>query len=122
MAFTSVILICAAAYLILLWMASRHDDLVVDPPDAPITELPKAGATAITGLYYILPIVILIWCITLERLSPAFSAFWATIAMITVALTQHPLKALMRGSGNIGAARRRGSASGSTAWCPVRAT
>ena len=54
---------------------------------------------AITGLYYVLPIVILIWCIVLERLSPALSAFWATMAMIAVTLTQHPLKALFRGAG-----------------------
>jgi len=79
-AFTAVIILCSVAYLILLFLASRHPDLVVDHPDAPIVELPKAGATAITGLYYILPIVILIWCIIVERLSPALSAFWATIA------------------------------------------
>jgi TRAP-type uncharacterized transport system fused permease subunit len=36
---------------------------VVDDPNAPVEELPRAGATAITGLYFILPIVILIWCI-----------------------------------------------------------
>ena len=107
-AFPIVIILCSVGYLILLWLASRQDDLVVDAPDAPILELPKAGATAITGLYYILPIVILIWCIIIERLSPAFSAFWATIAMIAVALTQHPLKAMMRGTGNIGAAVKRG--------------
>lgn len=107
-AFLAVVIICAVAYLVLLWLASRHDDLVVDPPDAPITELPRAGATAITGLYYILPIVILIWCIIIERLSPSLSAFWATIAMITVALTQHPIKAMFRGTGNLAAAFRRG--------------
>ncbi|MEM9632483.1 MAG: TRAP transporter permease [Pseudomonadota bacterium] len=107
-AFPVVVLGCAAAYLVLLWLASRYPDLVVDPPDAPITELPRAGATAITGLYYILPIVILIWCIMIERLSPSLSAFWATIAMITVALTQHPIKALMRGDGDISTAARRG--------------
>lgn len=107
-AFPVVAILCATGYLILLWFASRHDDLVVDPPDAPITELPRAGATAITGLYYILPIVILIWCIIVERLSPSLSAFWATIAMIIVALTQHPIKAMFRGTGNLGAAFRRG--------------
>ena len=96
-AFLFVTGLCVVAYLILLYLASRHPDLVVDAPDAPILELPKAGATAITGLYYILPIVILIWCIIIERLSPALSAFWATIAMIIVTLTQHPLKALFRG-------------------------
>jgi len=108
LAFPIVLVICAAGYLILLWFASREPDLVVDPPDAPVLELPPAGKTAITGLYYILPIVILIWCIIIERLSPAFSAFWATIAMIVVALTQHPLKAIMRGEGNLGPAIMRG--------------
>ena len=85
-AFPIVIVLCTVAYLILLWFASRYDDLVIDDPNAPITELPRAGATAMTGLYYILPIIILIWCIVIERLSPAFSAYWATLAMITVAL------------------------------------
>ena len=108
MAFPIVIVLCTVAYLILLWFASRYDDLVIDDPNAPITVLPPAGATAMTGLYYILPIVILIWCIVIERLSPAFSAYWATLAMITVALTQHPLKAMMRGQGNLGGAFKRG--------------
>ncbi len=108
LAFPIVAVGCAVAYIVLLWLASKHPDLVVDDPDAPITELPRAGETAITGLYFILPIVILIWCIMLERLSPALSAFWATIAMIVVALTQHPLKALMRGSSDIAQACRQG--------------
>ncbi|MFK7943313.1 MAG: TRAP transporter permease [Paracoccaceae bacterium] len=107
-AFPIVIGLCTVSYLILLWFASRLPDLVIDDPDAPITELPKAGETAMTGLYYILPIVILIWCIVIERLSPAFSAFWATLAMIAVTLTQHPLKAMMRGEGRLGAALARG--------------
>ena len=107
-AFMIIAIGCAILYLILLWLASRHPDLTVDSPDAPITELPAAGATAITGLYYILPIVILIWCIIIERLSPGLSAFWATIAMITVALTQHPIKAFFRGTGNFSTAFKRG--------------
>jgi TRAP transporter 4TM/12TM fusion protein len=107
-AFLIVCIGVSAAYILLLWLASRHPDLVVDDPNAPITELPRAGATAITGLYFILPIVILIWCIVVERLSPALSAFWATIAMITVALTQHPIKSLMRGDGEVSNAVRRG--------------
>lgn len=110
MAFATAIVLCAVAYLALLWLASKQEDLVVDDPNAPILELPKAGPTALTGLYYILPIVILIWCILIERFSPALSAFWATIAMITVALTQHPLKAMMRGQSDIGGAMRRGFA------------
>jgi TRAP transporter 4TM/12TM fusion protein len=103
-AFLIVCIGCGAAYLYLIWLASRQPDLVVDPPDAPILELPRAGETAITGLYYILPIVILIWSIVVERLSPALSAFWATIAMIIVILTQDALKSYFRGTGNYKAA------------------
>jgi TRAP transporter 4TM/12TM fusion protein len=107
-AFPVVVVLCLCIYLTLLWLASRQPDLLVDSPDAPILELPQAGATAITGLYFLLPIVILIWCIMLERLSPTLSAFWASVAMITIALTQHPLKAMMRGGGELGDAFRRG--------------
>ncbi|MEM1385088.1 MAG: TRAP transporter permease [Pseudomonadota bacterium] len=108
-AFLIIACLCGAAYLVLLFLASRQPDLEVDDPDAPITELPRVGATAITGLYFILPIVILIWCIIVERLSPSLSAFWATMAMIFVALTQHPLKAIMRGQfGSLGTATSRG--------------
>ena len=101
---------CAGGYLFLLKLASRLPDLIVDDPDAPITELPPAGATAITGLYYILPIVILIWSIVIERLSPGLSAFWAAITMVIVSLTQHPIKAFFRGSGNYRAAFETGKA------------
>ena len=106
--FTVVVVLCSVVYLILVWFASQKDDLTVDAPDAPITELPRAGATAITGLYYILPIVILIWCIVLERLSPSFSAFWAMVAITIVAVTQHPLKALFRKTGNLSQEFRKG--------------
>ncbi len=108
-AFSAVVLLCSILYLVLLWLASRRPDLVVDAPDAPITELPRAGATAVTGLYFLLPIVILIWCIMIERLSPTLSAFWASLAMTVIALTQHPLKALFRWQGEFGAAFGRGA-------------
>jgi len=96
------------AYLVLLWIAAKRPDLKVDDPDAPVEELPRAGDVALTGLYFLLPIVILIWCIMIERLSPATSAFYATVAMIFIALTQHPLKAFFRGTGNFAAEAARG--------------
>lgn len=108
-AFWVVAVGCSLLYLYLLKLAAKHPDLHVDDPNDPITELPKAGATAITGLYYILPIIILIWCIIIERLSPALSAFWATIAMLIVALTQHPIKAFFRGAGDYRAAFKKGA-------------
>ena len=50
-----------------------------------------------TGLYY-LPIVA-IWCLMIERVA-GFAAYWATIAMIFIMLTQHPPKAFFRGQGS----------------------
>ena len=65
-------------------IAARQPDLEVDDPERPDHRDSARRGDAITGLYYLLPIVILIWCIMLERLSPTLSAFWAAIAMITV--------------------------------------
>lgn len=87
------------AYLVLIKWASTFPDLEVDDPDAPFVELPEPGPVAKTGAYYILPVVVLIWNLMIERLSPGLSAFWATFAMIFVMLTQHPLKAMFRGEG-----------------------
>ncbi len=108
-AFAVVLALCTTAYLALLWLGSRTPDLEIDDPDAPIVALPRAGETALKGLHFLLPIVILIWCIIVERLSPGFSALWATLAMIAIALTQHPIKALMRGrGGELASAAARG--------------
>ncbi len=107
-AFPIVIVLCTAFYLVLIWFSAQRPELTVDAPDAPIKELPKAGETTISGLYYVIPIIILIWCIVIERLSPAFSAFWAMVAITTVALTQHPIKAFLRKTGGFANEFKRG--------------
>ena len=99
--FTTVSIMIAGSYLFLIWIASRHPDLKVDDPNAPIIELPNAGSVAVTGLHFLLPIVILIWCILIERFSPGLSAFYTTITMIVIVLTQHILKSLFRGEYNL---------------------
>ncbi|MCP4185622.1 MAG: TRAP transporter permease [Hyphomicrobiales bacterium] len=99
----TVMAIMAFFYLILAYMASKHPDLEEDDPEAPMTELPPAGKTAITGLYFLLPIILLLWCIlpSPERLSAHLSAFYACLAMIFVAVTQKPLKAIFRGESQL---------------------
>ena len=110
MSFLSAIGIITVAYLVLLWTASKREDFPKEDPEAPILELPPAGETAIKGLYYLLPIVLLMWCIlpTPNKLSAHLSAFYACIAMIMIALSQHALKALMRGEANPMSRIRRG--------------
>ncbi|MHA1166057.1 MAG: TRAP transporter permease [Alphaproteobacteria bacterium] len=88
------------AYLGLISWAAKYPDLEIDDPEAPLLELPDPGPVAKTGYYFGLPVVVLIWCLMIERFSPGLSAFWATIAMIFVLLTQHGLKAMFRGEGD----------------------
>jgi len=86
-----------ASYLFLVYVASKVPDL----PNEDITELPKVGVTVLSGLYYLLPVVVLVWLLTVERLSPDLSAFWATIFMIFIVLTQKPLIDFFRGKKEI---------------------
>ncbi|SDR06125.1 TRAP transporter permease [Pseudovibrio sp. Tun.PSC04-5.I4] len=94
--FPVVLLLFVVGYLYLAYVAAQVPDLEVDDPNAPIKELPAAGDVGRTGYYYILPIVVLIWCILVERFSPSLSAFYATMAMVFIVVTQHPLKAYFR--------------------------
>ncbi|MBW2178597.1 MAG: TRAP transporter permease, partial [Deltaproteobacteria bacterium] len=88
-----VSLLLFVAYLLLLYVACRVPELDTSKE---IDELPELGKTAQAGLYFLLPIVVLMWCLVVERLSPALSAFWATVLLIFIVLTQRPLKGVFR--------------------------
>ena len=97
-----------AAYLTLLWIGAQQPELELDDPNAPVFELPETRPTLLSGLHYLLSVVVLIWCLMIEQMSPALSAFWATAFMIFVMLTQRPIIATLRGRGNVGAALKHG--------------
>lgn len=84
------------AYVGLVWYATRVPPLALDDPNSPVLEMPEVAPTVKSGLYYLLPVVILIWCLIVERLSPGLSAFWAVVFMMFIMLTQRPLLALFR--------------------------
>ncbi|SES24658.1 TRAP transporter, 4TM/12TM fusion protein [Tranquillimonas rosea] len=95
------------AYLALLWIASK-EEVPQLAADEPVTELPKPGPTVRSGLHFILPVVVLVWALMIDRLSPGLSAFWAASFMIFILVTQRPILAVMRGQGRLGAAVRHG--------------
>ena len=84
-------------YLALIRFAAQYPELHMDDPNAAIVTLPEVGPTVKSGLYFLLPVVVLVWCLTVERLSPGLSAFWATVFMTLVVLTHKPLKSMFRG-------------------------
>ncbi|MBW1634667.1 MAG: TRAP transporter permease [Deltaproteobacteria bacterium] len=88
-----VCILLAISYLLLLWYACKVPEL---DTDTDIKELPDLGETAQAGYYFLLPVVVLMWCLTVERLSPSLSAFWATVLMFVIVLTQRPLKGFFR--------------------------
>lgn len=82
-----------AAYLLLLAFACKVPELDTSQE---IDKLPPLFKTAQAGFYFLLPVVVLMWCLVVERLSPALSAFWAAVLLMFIVLTQWPLKSFFR--------------------------
>ncbi|MCL3881888.1 TRAP transporter permease [Marivita sp. GX14005] len=100
------LVLLGVAYIALVYLASKFPDLKVDKSEEKAVSAPRLTPTFLGGAYFALPIFVLVWNLMvrtehLDRLSPALSAFWATIAMIIVALTHRPLKALFRGESEL---------------------
>ncbi|SDH36549.1 TRAP transporter, 4TM/12TM fusion protein [Vibrio xiamenensis] len=81
-------------YVALLKVSAKYADQAPEI-DEQLTEVPDPGPTVKSGLHFLLPIVVLVWCLTVERFSPGLSAFWATVFMIFILITQRPLMALI---------------------------
>ncbi len=91
-AFSVIVAILAVLYVALLYVASKVPDLGTED----IEELPEVGPTARAGLHYILPVVVLVWLLTVERYSPELSAYWASMFMMFIVITQKPLMDFFR--------------------------
>ncbi|MBM3582656.1 MAG: DUF3394 domain-containing protein, partial [Alphaproteobacteria bacterium] len=70
--------------------------------------LPDTWPTVRTGLHFLIPIVVLLWCLMVELLSPGLAAFWATATMIAILATQRPIIAWFRGGRALSAAFGQG--------------
>mgnify|MGYP001790998461 FL=1 len=87
-------------YLALVYLAAQTDDLEPDDPNAEVVELPDLAKIYKSGLYYLLPIIVLVYFLMIERKSPGLSAFWATFLLFGILITQKTLKAMFRGEAN----------------------
>ena len=88
-----VAVIIFVAYVALIALACKVPEL---DTSTQIDELPELAPTAQAGYYFLLPIVVLMWCLVVERFSPSLSAYWATVLLIFIVLTQRPLKGFFR--------------------------
>ena len=76
-----------AGFVYSVWVAAREpdlpDDIDIDNPVLP----PTPGRRCKAGLHFLIPIGVLLWCLMVEELSPALSAFWAIVAQIVLMAT-----------------------------------
>lgn len=100
-------LLLLGLYHYTVWVAARCPDLP-DDVDVENPVLPDTWPTVKAGIHFLIPIGVLIWCLMIEELSPALSAFWATVSLIVLMGTQRPLIALLRRRGGADAGLRRG--------------
>ncbi|WP_314926303.1 TRAP transporter permease [Aeromonas piscicola] len=98
-ALPGIALLLAITYLGLLKIAASNEPLAAEDPDKPLLELPNTRAVLLTGLHFLLPVVVLVWCLMVERLSPGLSAFWGTVMLVIILLTQRPLLNWLRSDG-----------------------
>ena len=83
------------SYVFLLFIGSQSPKLN-DSTDQDLGALPAPGEIFKSGMYYLLPVVVLVWCLMVERLSPGLSAFWAALLTIFMILTKPYLEDLFR--------------------------
>jgi TRAP transporter 4TM/12TM fusion protein len=86
----------AALYVYSIRVAARCPDL---PPDIDVNNprLPETWPTVKAGLHFMIPIGVLLWCLMIEELSPALSAFWAIVVLMGLMVTQEALIDFFRG-------------------------
>ncbi|MFV0321543.1 MAG: TRAP transporter permease [Alphaproteobacteria bacterium] len=91
--------ILVSIYIALVGYCSRFPGL--DPDGSPEIDipLPRPGPIFLSGMYYLLPVILLIWCLMVARLSPELSAFWGSLLLIFIIVTQRPLIAFFRKTG-----------------------
>lgn len=96
------------AYFILVRVRARAPDLEADDTSRAFATVPDFYEVARTGLHYMLPVIVLVWCLMIEEMSPGLAAFWGVVAMGAVVLTQRPLTAFFRNERGLAAHWRTG--------------
>ena len=103
-------LLTLAGYVGLLAYSSRYPDLPMDDPNAKVVHLPEPWPTVRAGLHFFIPIIVLLWCLMVEELSPGTSAFWATATTMALVVIQPTMVAFFRKTGNVAQGWRKGLA------------
>lgn len=91
--------LAGVAYVVLMAYSSRYPDVAIDDPLATEVKLPPPWPTVRAGLHFFIPIVVLLWCLMAEELSPGLSAFWGTATVMVMVVLQPLMLSIFRPDG-----------------------
>ncbi|PSU60381.1 C4-dicarboxylate ABC transporter [Photobacterium aphoticum] len=91
-------ILLAVTYIGLLKVAAMNEPLPSEE-ETDLNTLPSTRAVLLSGLHYLLPVIVLVWCLMVERLSPGLSAFWGSVILVVIVITQRPLLNWLRTDG-----------------------
>ena len=92
-----MVVLFLVGYVFAVRYASKGPDLELSIES--MQHLPPTREIFKSGVYYLMPILLLMYLLMVERKSPGFSAFYSASFMLLILLTQKPLKAIFRGEG-----------------------
>ncbi|MDR2825853.1 MAG: TRAP transporter permease [Deltaproteobacteria bacterium] len=95
MAWLVFLLLLLTTYFALILLSTRYPDLPESTSEN-MLRLPKVKPVLLSGLYFLLPLATLVWCLMVFEMSPGLAAFYACIFMAFILITQKPLIALLR--------------------------
>ncbi len=96
--------LAGVSYVGLMAYSARYPDIAIDDPLAKDIKLPLPWPTVRAGLHFFIPIVVLLWCLMAEELSPGLSAFWATATVMVMVVLQPFMLSVFRPDGQAEAA------------------
>ena len=91
--------LAAVSYVVLMAWSSRYPDVPIDDPLAPQVHLPLPWPTVRAGLHFFIPVIVLLWALMVEELSPGLSAFWATATTMAMVVLQPVMLSIFRPDG-----------------------
>ncbi len=82
------------SYIALVYVV-HLEAMKLDLKPIPKSELPPLLKTVLRGLHYVLPVVLLIWFLVVERKSPIFSVLRSIEGLVVIMLVQKPIIAYL---------------------------
>ncbi len=91
-----VITLLTVSFVFLAWVAIKYEKHPGNKEIGDDMIMPQLLPTFMSGIYFLLPMGVLIWCLMIERWSPELSVIWAIAMIASQMLFQKPLMRLLK--------------------------